>query len=159
MSKPVPLGASGTFPVLDPPPRILLVDDEPRLVEAMSRLLGDWFDIVTATSPADAIAALWERGPFEVIVSDMWMPEMDGLQLLAAASTVAPDTTRLLLTGEIEGAPSEAHAQGLIAELISKPVAARTLRQALLIAVMRHRQRAAEAAAAALDAAPTCHHR
>jgi len=81
--------------------RILLVDDEVRVLEAMRRNLRTHFDITTATSAAEAINILEHQGPFAVLVSDLRMPGMGGLELLAQARNLAPDTTRVLLTPDI----------------------------------------------------------
>ncbi|HXR37836.1 MAG TPA: response regulator [Terracidiphilus sp.] len=81
--------------------RILLVDDEVRVLDAMRRNLRTYFDITTATSGAEALDILQHQGPFAVLVSDLRMPGMGGLELLAQARNLAPDTTRVLLTPDI----------------------------------------------------------
>jgi CheY-like chemotaxis protein len=60
---------------------ILFVDDEPAVLDSYRRLLHREFEMETATSGPEAIAILNERGPFAVVVSDMQMPGMDGIQL------------------------------------------------------------------------------
>ena len=81
--------------------RILFVDDEPRLLEAIERKLAGQFEITTVTSGAKGLEALaGAQLPFAVIVSDMRMPGMDGAAFLAQARTLARTSTRLLLTGD-----------------------------------------------------------
>ena len=64
--------------------RILFVDDEAKVLEGLERMLRprrrEW-EMVFATSGAEALRLL-EASPFDVIVTDMRMPEMDGAQLL-----------------------------------------------------------------------------
>lgn len=83
------LQTSGKFAVAsvlsdDPPPigRVLLVDDEPEVLRGFARVLRTrGHEVVMAARGAEAIQKLSER-PFDVIVSDIAMPDMDGLQLL-----------------------------------------------------------------------------
>ncbi|HMK96187.1 MAG TPA: response regulator, partial [Acidimicrobiales bacterium] len=80
-------------------PRVLCVDDDALLLEGLRRQLHKEFEITGVTSGEEALATLQERGPFAVIVSDMNMPGMDGVQVLSRARQVAQDTSRILLTG------------------------------------------------------------
>jgi CheY-like chemotaxis protein len=65
--------------------RVLFVDDEPAILSSLKRLMhrerASW-DAAFANSGREAIAA-FEQEPFDVVVSDMRMPEMDGADLLA----------------------------------------------------------------------------
>ena len=65
--------------------RVLFVDDEPRVLEAIQRMLfdaaGDW-EVTTAASGPEALSIL-DASRFDVIVTDMRMPGMDGVELLA----------------------------------------------------------------------------
>jgi response regulator RpfG family c-di-GMP phosphodiesterase len=82
-------------------PRVLFVDDEPDLLAAMSRTMrSEHYEIVTAMSGAAALRLMQERGPFAVIVSDLKMPQMDGVTLLKRAREIAPETVRVLFTGQ-----------------------------------------------------------
>ena len=82
--------------------RILLVDDEPNVLHALTRQLRKRFDLRTAESGEAALRLLKTEGPFAVIVSDMRMPEMNGVELLATVKTLYPDTVRLMLTGNAD---------------------------------------------------------
>jgi EAL domain-containing protein (putative c-di-GMP-specific phosphodiesterase class I)/CheY-like chemotaxis protein len=80
-------------------PRVLLVDDEPALRRALARLLGlSGTHVVTAADGREAIACL-KTSSFDVIVSDIRMPEMDGLSLLRAIRTQDLDVPVIFLTG------------------------------------------------------------
>jgi CheY-like chemotaxis protein len=127
------------------PPRVLCVDDEPRVLEALERNLGETFDVVTATSGAEALAALRNRGPFDVLLSDMQMPVMNGAALLAHACRIAPDTARVLLTGHADAkAAMDAVNLGQVHRYLLKPCAREDLLAALGGAVEARKRRLAE---------------
>lgn len=86
--------------------RVLFVDDEQLIVNGLRRVLrahrATW-DVTTTTSSKAALAML-DTHAFDVLVSDMEMPEMDGEALLAAARKKCPATVRILLSGQSESA-------------------------------------------------------
>ncbi len=79
--------------------KVLCVDDEPNVLQALRRQLRRHFHLYTAGSAAEAIEMLMAEGPFAVIVSDLTMPSIDGVEFLTRARHYAPDTVRILLTG------------------------------------------------------------
>lgn len=82
-------------------PRVLFVDDEPDLLSAVVRSLrSEHFEVATASSGLGALEMLRTKGPFAVVVSDLQMPEMDGVALLRNARKLFPDTVRVLFTGQ-----------------------------------------------------------
>ena len=83
-------------------PRILLVDDDDLVLDMYRRLLGRDFEIETARGAQEAIRAL-QHGPFAVIVSDFRMPGVKGDELLRRVKELAPATSRILMTGALEG--------------------------------------------------------
>src|ERR1022692_2492595 len=104
-------------------PRILLVDDEPDLLAGLVRSLrSDLFELAGATSGAEALDLLRNRGPYAVIVSDLKMPVMDGAELLGQARKVSPDTVRVLFTGapDLERAIAAVN-EGAIFRFLTKP--------------------------------------
>lgn len=80
--------------------RILFVDDEPQVLEAIKRSLHQHLEIHIALGGAEGLRLLKEAGPFALIVSDMRMPNMNGAQFLAKARDYAPDTVRMILSGQ-----------------------------------------------------------
>lgn len=79
--------------------RILCVDDEQYVLDALMRTLRLEFDVTFALGGEVALKTLREEGPFAVIVSDLRMPGMDGTEFLTRAAEIAPETVRVLLTG------------------------------------------------------------
>ena len=83
---------------------ILFVDDEPLVLQGLQRVLRrlrDEWDIAFAHSGPEALEKL-SREPFDVIVSDMRMPGMDGGQLLAEVKERYPHMVRIILSGQSE---------------------------------------------------------
>ncbi len=109
--------------------RILFVDDDPQLLSALQRVLHrdrDRWEMVFVRSAEQAIEELG-RGAFDVVVSDMRMPEMNGTALLAYIKRESPRTMRLILSGtadieDMENAQAVAHA------LLGKPCPVGVLR-------------------------------
>ena len=84
--------------------RILFVDDEVNILRAQQRMLMDMTDqweMVFAQSGREALSLMAEK-PFDVVVTDMRMPEMDGADLLNEVMRLYPDTIRIVLSGHSE---------------------------------------------------------
>lgn len=82
--------------------RVLFVDDEPKILEAYGRTLRKKFTVVAAKSGQQALELMAEDGPFPVVVSDMQMPQMNGVELLSTIKKQYPFTIRLMLTGNAD---------------------------------------------------------
>ncbi|MGI9325803.1 MAG: EAL domain-containing response regulator [Pseudomonadales bacterium] len=79
--------------------RLLLVDDEPEIHRALQQVLhSEAFEIATAESGKAALDALAQQ-PVDIVVCDVDMPEMGGVELLAQVRKRYPDTSCLLLSG------------------------------------------------------------
>src|SRR5690348_10604530 len=84
-------------------PRVLFVDDEQDFLSAIARnLRTSHFEVLTASSGALALDALRTGPPFAVLVSDLRMPGMGGVELLRQARLTSPDTSRVLFTGQLD---------------------------------------------------------
>ncbi len=83
-------------------PRLLCVDDEPELLQNIRLVLRKKFDVTTAQSGAEALALFddEECAPFDAVVSDMRMPEMNGATFLTELRERYPEVPRLLLSGQ-----------------------------------------------------------
>ncbi len=78
---------------------ILFIDDDFNLLKSFKRALSQEFRVVTAETPEEGLRIMEHEGPFAVIVSDMKMPGMNGVEVLSYAQEINPDTVRVLLTG------------------------------------------------------------
>ncbi len=114
--------APGAADVAKDLPQILLVDDEPGIVAALQRHLGNEpYAITAVTDPQRAAQACQER-EFALVVSDNAMPGLTGLDLLARIKAQQPLTRRLLLTGGTDlNQAIKAFNDGTIHRFINKP--------------------------------------
>ena len=102
--------------------RILFVDDDSNILDGYKRQLRKNFSIETAEGGEKGLEAVKNNGPFAVIVSDLKMPGMDGNQFLAHVKEIAPESTRILLTGYADlKSAIEAINNGRIFRLLTKP--------------------------------------
>ena len=125
--------------------KILLVDDDAKLLTAMARALRLRFNLATAAGGEVALAKMAESGPYAVIVADMRMPGMDGVQLLTEVQRLYPETVRIMFTGNAEQrTAAEAVNIGHIFEFLSKPCGLEPLTQALHAALKQYRLVTAE---------------
>jgi len=125
--------------------RILCVDDEPNILQAMERQFRKQFEIHTAVGPVLGLEAIAKDGPFAVVVSDLRMPVMDGVEFLTRVRAASPDTVRVMLTGQADmDAAIAAVNQGNIFQFLTKPCPADTLSRALTAALEQHRLITAE---------------
>jgi signal transduction histidine kinase len=126
-------------------PRILCVDDEPRVLAGLSNVLRRRFDVSIAESGLEALRLIAEQRPFEVVISDARMPGMEGPELLGRVRDVAPETVRILLTGHasLDSAMAAVNV-GFAFRFLTKPCAPAVLIEAVDAAVQFGRQRTAE---------------
>jgi putative two-component system response regulator len=102
--------------------KVLMVDDEINLLSSYRRLLNESFDLATAESGEKALELIESAGPFAVIVSDYKMPKMNGVELLKQVRVMAPDTVRIMLTGQGDlNIAMEAVNQGNVFRFLVKP--------------------------------------
>lgn len=129
----------------DQPSRILCVDDEKSILEGLSRTLRGLYSVETAGSGAQGIEVLKANGSFAVIISDLRMPAMTGIEFLAKARLIAPDTVRVLLTGQgdFEAAISAVN-EGNVFRFLTKPCPADELAKSLAACIQQYRLITAE---------------
>lgn len=121
-------------------PSVLCVDDEIRVLEALKRQLRGKFAVATAMNGPMALEVMRREGPFAVVMSDLRMPGMDGVTLLGRIRDLAPDTVRVLLTGNADlKAAMAAVNQGNIFRLLTKPCPTPNLIAAIEAAAEQHR--------------------
>ena len=112
--------------------RILFVDDEPMVLKGLQRTLRkmrDEWEMTFASSSKEALDILGS-GPYDVIVSDLRMPEMDGAQLLAEVKSKHPEVVRIILSGQVEQETTFKSVQ-LAHQSLSKPCDADILKHTL----------------------------
>ncbi len=119
--------------------RILLVDDDENLLNALSRQLHRDFFVETAMSAADGLNILTANPGFSVVVADLQMPGMDGIDFLIKVKDVAPDTVRIMLSGNADFTQSvRAVNEGNVFRFLSKPFPAKKLIEVLELATEQY---------------------
>ena len=126
-------------------PRVLCVDDEPRVVEGLVLHLRKDYEVHTASSGDEGLKVLKKSGGASVVISDMRMPGMDGATFLHHVLTFYPDTTRILLTGEPgRDAAISAVNNARVFRFLAKPCPPDQLRTAVEEGVIQNRMVRAE---------------
>lgn len=83
-------------------PRVLLVDDEANILNGYKRIFRQQFTVLTASGGVEALQILKSEEDIPVIITDMRMPEMDGLELLKRVKVEYPEMIRIMLTGNAD---------------------------------------------------------
>ncbi len=113
--------------------RVLFVDDDPNILQGLQRLLRpmrrEW-EMAFALGPHEAVA-LFDEAPFDVVVSDMRMPDMSGAELLSRIRDSHPSVARIILSGHSQ-MESAVRSAGIAHQFLAKPCDAETLRETIL---------------------------
>jgi response regulator RpfG family c-di-GMP phosphodiesterase len=124
----------------DRPYRVLFVDDEPNVLDAVRRQLRKRCHVMTATSGEQGLEVIRERGPIAVVVSDMRMPGMSGTRFLRLVRDLSPDTVRIVLSGQADLQDTiEAVNEGQVFRFLLKPSSPETLWAAVEAGLQLHR--------------------
>jgi diguanylate cyclase (GGDEF)-like protein len=124
---------------------VLCVDDEPQVLAGLSLQLGRRYEVLTASSGAQALEVLGQHHCIAAIISDMRMPRMDGATFLSRARALAPRAARILLTGQSDlqsaiAAVNEAQ----VLKFLSKPCLPPVLHAAVECGIEHYRKASAE---------------
>ncbi len=113
--------------------RILFVDDEPKVLDGLRRMLhnmNEEWEIHFAISGSEALKMM-EVKPFDVVVTDMRMPSMDGAQLLQEVTNKYPKTIRMILSGQADH-ESILRSIGPAHQYLAKPCDTSVLKQTIM---------------------------
>jgi CheY-like chemotaxis protein len=113
--------------------RILIAEDEDSLRSLVARaLMQDGHDVVTSADGGEALDSLTrEKGRFDLLLTDIRMPVMDGIALALAASRDYPALTILLMTGYADQRERASGLSALIHDVITKPFSLADIRGAV----------------------------
>ena len=120
--------------------RILFVDDEPNILDGLRRMLRSMrkeFELCFAENAKEALEMM-EKEEFDVVVSDMRMPGMDGAELLTHIQKRYPHSIRIMLTGQADE-ESTLRTIGVVHQFLAKPCDPEKLKNILLRASALHR--------------------
>ncbi|MBU1221903.1 response regulator [Myxococcota bacterium] len=119
--------------------KILFVDDEQAILDSFRRQYRKSFDLDTACGPMEGLEKL-KSGDWAVIVSDLRMPGLDGIQFLSKVKATNPDIIRIMLTGNADVTSAiQAINDGEIFRFLTKPVSSVALTRALYEALRLHK--------------------
>ncbi|HEX2100040.1 MAG TPA: response regulator, partial [Candidatus Synoicihabitans sp.] len=119
--------------------RVLFVDDDPNLLAAFQRNLRKQFQFDTALGAQEALALLERPEPYAVVLADMRMPGMDGVELLERVKQRAPETVRMMLTGNADQQTAvDAVNRGEVFRFLNKPCPPEVLVPALEAAIKHY---------------------
>ena len=114
-------------------PRVLIADDEESMRLLVARAIAmDGHEIVTAEDGAEALEILTrEEGAFDLLLTDIKMPVMDGIALALAAARDFPRVTVLMMTGFADQRERASGLEAIVYDVITKPFAVADIRTAV----------------------------
>ncbi|MHB0877578.1 MAG: response regulator [Anaerolineae bacterium] len=120
--------------------KVIFVDDEPNVLAGYVRQFRKRFEVDTVSSGEAGLRALEDHGPYAVVVSDMRMLGMSGMEFLSKVKELAPDTVRILFTGyaDLEIATQAINEVGVF-RFLAKPCRADTVLEAIQSGLQYHK--------------------
>ena len=114
-------------------PRVLIADDEESMRQLVARAIGmDGHETVTAGDGAEALEILArEDGAFDLLLTDIQMPVMDGIALSLAVARDLPDLTILLMTGFAAQRERASGLDAIVHDVVTKPFSVADIRAAV----------------------------
>ncbi len=125
--------------------KVLFVDDDLNILSAYKRQLHKHFEVETVDSGESALKLISKQELFAVVVADMNMPGMNGVELLSKIRQETPETVRIMLTGQADiSTAMDAVNEGHIYRFLTKPCPIETLAKSLTAGVEQFRLVTAE---------------
>lgn len=125
--------------------RILFVDDDANILEAYQRRLQRVMHVETAPGGDEGLLKIAQQEEFAVVVADMQMPQMNGVEFLQKVKDVSPNSVRMMLTGNTDlDTAIQAVNDGNIFRFLTKPCPADLMGRALVDAINQYRLITAE---------------
>jgi two-component system cell cycle response regulator CpdR len=124
-------------------PRLLIVDDEDSMRMLVARAIAmDGHEIVTAADGAEALEILSNgQNAFDLLLTDIQMPVMDGIALALTAARDLPDLTILLMTGFADQRERASGLNAIAHDIITKPFSVADIRSAVADALAARKAR------------------
>jgi CheY-like chemotaxis protein len=114
-------------------PKVLIADDEDSMRQLVARAIAmDGHETVTAQDGAEALEILIrEDGAFDLLLTDIQMPVMDGIALALSAARDFPNLTILLMTGFADQRERASNLNALVHDVVTKPFSVADIRTAV----------------------------
>jgi diguanylate cyclase (GGDEF)-like protein len=126
--------------------KVLIVDDEKNILHGFNRLLHGISTVDTASNASIALKKVAENGPYSVILTDMMMPGMNGVELLKTLEIVAPNSIKVMLTGNTsQKIAMDAINLGKVYKFLMKPIDGDELKQVIASAIELYNDKLIEA--------------
>lgn len=120
---------------------ILAIDDDPECLSALRRALSSIGYPVLTTEDADQVFAILRDKPVDLLISDIDMPAMNGVELIRRVRAAHPNVVRVLLTGKgTFDSARRAINDGEVYRFLEKPFDVKSLRRVVLEAIARRRE-------------------
>ena len=120
--------------------KILMVDDDRMVLTSYHRVLQKRFKADVAQGGSQAMQALYGHGPYAVLIADMQMPGMNGVELCEKVAAQFPNTIRIMLTADLDQSTAmEAINQGQVFRFLTKPCPPEKLCKVVEAALHQHR--------------------
>jgi CheY-like chemotaxis protein len=114
-----------------PSKRILVVDDEPAVADTIRMVLAFRGHTVEVADAAESALTRFEPGKYDLVITDLSLPKMDGLALAGAIKELAPTQPIILITAYAESIQSDKERLSKVDFLIGKPFSLQQLQEAL----------------------------
>lgn len=125
--------------------RVLLVDDETANLDLYLLLLGSEYEVLTETSAQSALELLTRQGPIPLVVSDMHLPGMSGIEFLERVQERYPESVRIMATGDFaQSVAVDASNRAQVFRFLNKPCSRASLLSAVRDGFTEFRRRATE---------------
>lgn len=125
--------------------RVLIVDDDPNILSSFKRQLRKDFNLDTALGGGSGIENITTYGPYAVVVADMQMPGMDGIEFLMKVKEISPETVRMMLTGNADQKTAvKSINEGNIFRFMNKPCSPEELSKTIEAGIEQYRLITAE---------------
>lgn len=112
--------------------KVLAIDGDPVMLKLISKYLGPQYEVLVAHSGPEGLQILSTRGPFALVIADMVMSEMNGIEVLTRAHALAPQAIRMMLTANKDRETADqALENGGVFHYLVKPFNAEDLRSSV----------------------------
>jgi CheY-like chemotaxis protein len=117
--------------------RVLVADDDREMLEMVSRVIDQLgFEVITACSGADLLEQVAEQGPFDLVVTDVAMPWMSGLQVMHSARTAGMRCPVIVITAlRDHRTADQVETLGAEVQRLNKPFSVTKLKETVLALV------------------------
>jgi CheY-like chemotaxis protein len=100
--------------------KVLIVDDDQIVLEVLKMMLSDYYDVITASNGKEAVE-LYKRQKPDIVLMDILMPKMDGIEATRIIKLIDPDAKILAITAYASHKGKEMQKAGAL-DIIEKPV-------------------------------------